>query len=357
MKNHGILFLICFIILVFAPVPVFFLFREQIGYKNTENKAQSEFPEITAENYSTWTKRFEEWFLDVLPFKTQFIELYRGFQLHSGQDFVQSDVVRGIDNHLFYRKTIENYKGIDRFTDNELEKIRHNLEELFDPLSRHGAECLLYIAPDKEQVYPSLMPARIQRISEESRGDQVVSYLTDKVSFPVLYPKRHLTELSLTDPVYYTTDTHWNNLGGWIAAAQVRTAFTGAPLPKNMPQFHYYKSEGKDLAGMLGLSEQIPEQNGVAIDYNDGISVWKPETVDHGKLQRFMSDAPVQKKMLLIGDSFSEYFMQSAIHDITEIHFVTYGELYRINLDEEDPDYVVVMLVERNLPFLVHGFY
>ena len=108
---------------------------------------------------------------------------------------------------------------------------------------------------------------------------------------------------------------------------------------------------------MLGLSEQIPERNGVAIDHNDGINVWKPETVDHGKLQRFMSDAPDKKKMLLIGDSFSEYFMQSAIHDITEIHFVTYGELYRIDLVQESPDYVVIMLVERNLPFLVHGFY
>lgn len=357
MKKNGILFLICFFILIFAPVPIFSLFREQIGYKNTENKVLSEFPELSSENFSTWPRRFEEWFSDILPFKTQFIELYRGFQLRSGLDFAQSDVIRGNDSHLFYRTTVENYKGISRFTDEELEKIRKNLEGLFGTLQAQGADCLLYIAPDKEQVYHSFMPSIIRRISTESRADQVVDYLTDRVNFPVLYPKTRLMELSLTQPVYYTTDTHWNNLGGWIAATQVRSAFTGEPETKEQPQFHYYDSEGKDLAGMLGLSEQIPERNGVAIDHNDGINVWKPETVDHGKLQRFMSDAPVKKKMLLIGDSFSEYFMQSAIHDITEIHFVTYGELYRIDLVQESPDYVVIMLVERNLPFLVHGFY
>lgn len=357
MKKSGCIFLICFIILIFAPVPVFYLFRDRIGYKNTENKTIGEFPELSTENYSTWPKRFEEWFSDVLPFKTQFIELYRGFQLHSGLDFAQSDVIRGSGGYLFYRTTIENYKGISRFTDEELERIRENLEGLFGNLESQGAKCLLYIAPDKEQVYPSLMPANIRRISPDSRADQVAAYLSGHGNFTVLYPKTRLTELSRTEPVYYTTDTHWNNLGGWIAATQVRSAFTGEPEREDLPQFHYYDSEGKDLAGMLGLSEQIPEKNGVDIDYHDSINVWKPETVDHGKLQRFMSDAPVQKKMLLIGDSFSEYFMQSAIHDITEIHFVTYGELYRIDLTEEAPDYVVVMLVERNLPFLVHGFY
>ena len=39
-----------------------------------------------------------------------------------------------------------------------------------------------------------------------------------------------------------------------------------------------------------------------------------------------------------------------------EIYFVTYGEMYRIDPLKEAPDLVVVMLVERNLPFLLYGF-
>ena len=357
MKKHSIFFLICFILLTFAPVPVFYLFREQIGYKNTENKAESPLPELNPGNYSTWPKRFEEWFSDNLPFKTQFIELYRGFQLHAGLDFTQSDVIRGKDEMLFYRKTVENYKGITRFSDEELEKLGSNLYGFFRQMEKQGTECLLYIAPDKEQIYPAMMPDHIKRVSTESRADQVVSYLNEHITYPVRYPKAELQTLSSSLPIYFVTDTHWTELGGWFAANQIRSIFTGEAERTDLPNFHYYDSEGKDLAGMLGLSEQLAETNAVLLDFDDNRQIGKTQTINHGEIQRFVSDAETHKKLLVIGDSFSESFMRSAIHDTDEVLFVTYGSLYQIDLQAEAPDYLVVMLVERNLPFLVNGFY
>ncbi len=340
-----------------APIPVFRLFREEIGYKNTENKAESEFPTLNWQNYSSWPRRFEEWLSDTLPFKTQLIELYRGFQFRTGLDYSQSDVIRGKDERLFYRVTVENYKGLTRFSEEELAAIRANLTSFFGQMEAKDTRCLLYIAPDKEQVFSQYMPDNIHRVSDVSRGDQVLADLQAHVSFPVLYPKGKLKELSKDLPIYYDTDTHWNDLGGFYAAGQVKEAFTGEPAPAIVPDFHRYPEDGKDLAGMLGLSEWMPEKNTILIDFNDGITAWKSETVDYGRLQRYRSDAPVHKKLLIIGDSFSEHFLRSAIHDVDEILFVTYGQLYRIDLEAEDPDYLVVMLVERNLPFLVSGFY
>ena len=357
MKTRQILFLILFGLMTLAPVPVFTLFREQIGYKNTENKAETGFPELGRSNYSTWPRRFEEWFSDTLPFKTQFIELFRGFQQRSGLDYTQSDVIRGDEEFLFYRKTLENYKGLSRFSEDELGTIVANLEGFFRRMEAAGSECLLYIAPDKEQVYDALMPDRIRRVSDESRAGQVTKYLSENTDMTVLYPKTGLQEAAENYPVYFSTDTHWNELGGYFAAGQIRSAFTGEPEPPFDPEYHYYDEEGKDLAMMLGLSDVLPERNAVLIDFNDGIGSRKTETVDHGTLQRFTSDAPSGKKLMIIGDSFSEYFLRSAIHDVSEILFVTYGELYRIDPEAEAPDYVVVMLVERNLPFLVSGFY
>lgn len=356
MKKYNILFLVAFILLTAAPAPVFSLFREQIGYKNTENKAEYLFPDLNAENYSTWPRRFEEWFSDTLPFKTQFIELFRGFQMLCGLDYTQSDVIKGKEDFLFYRKTLENYKGLSRFSEEQLREIEQNLTGFFSHMESMGTKCLLYIAPDKEQVYPSLMPDEIQRISAQSRGDQTAEFLTSQTGYPVLYPKSQLIELSQNYPIYYNTDTHWNDLGGWVAAQQVRSAFTGEAENFEIPDFSYYESEGKDLAGMLGLTEYLPEKNAVTVEFDDDIAVWKPESIDHGTIQRFNSYAPVHKKMLLVGDSFSEYFMRSAIHNIDEILFVTYGELHRIDFESEQPDYLVVMLVERNLPFLLDGF-
>ncbi len=353
-----IIFLLFFILLTFMPIPVFTIFREQIGYKNTENKAISEFPELNRQNFSTWPKRFEEWLSDTLPFKTQFIELFRGFQLKSGLDFTQSDVIRGKENLLFYRKTIENYKGISRFSDAELEIITANLKAFFEQMENRGTKCLFYIAPDKEQVFNSFMPENIRRISTESRADQLTVYLKEHLPYPVIYPKAQFHETMKRYPIYYNTDTHWNNLGGWFAARQIKSVFTGEDESVIEPQFHYYERKGMDLAGMLGLSERIPELNAVEMEFDDGLGIYKTQTINYGNLQRFTNDDPhseQHKKLLVIGDSFSEYFIRSAIHDIKDILFITYGDLYLIDLKEESPDYLVIMLVERNLPFLLSG--
>ncbi len=361
MKRHDLLFLIFFILLTFAPVPVFSIFRERIGYKNTENKAQSEFPELSRQNFSTWPKRFEEYLSDNLPFKTQFIELFRGFQFSTGLDFTQSDVIRGKNDTLFYRTTVENYKGITRFTDEELAQIRDNLNKFFAQMEDRGAKCLLFIAPDKEQVYPELMPDRIWRITAESRADQLAAYLEkEAVDFPVLYPKQALRNYAASTPIYYSTDTHWNDLGGWAAAELIKSALTGEPAETTPPPYHRYDSEGKDLAGMLGLSERMPELNAVEIDYTDGIETYKTQTINYGHVQRYTTDSTApesQKKLMVIGDSFSEYYVRAALHDIRDVLFVTHGDLSLIDPEAETPDYLVVMLVERNLPFLLSYFY
>lgn len=357
MKAKSILFLTVFILLTFAPVPVYTLFKEKIGYKNTENKAAAAFPDLTPGSYTTFPRRFEEWLSDNLPFKTQFIELFRGFQFQSGSDYEQSDVIRGKEENLFYRVTVDNYKGLERFTDRELETIRDHLSGFFGRMEKDGTQCLLYIAPDKHQVYSRYMPDDIRRVTETSRGDQTSEWLAGEISQKVLYPKTELTELSLKHPVYFQTDTHWNELGGAFAAAQIRAAFTGTNVPAELPSYHYYEEKGKDLAMMLGLSDEIREENAVLIDFNDNVESHKTETLEYGRIQRYTSNAPVHKKLMIIGDSFSEYFLRSAIHDVDEILFVTYGQLSLIDWEAEKPDYLVVMLVERNLPFLLNGFY
>ena len=144
MKKSSLFFLIFFIILIAAPIPVFYTFRDRIGYKNTENKVQSEFPGIHGRDYSTWHRRFEEWLSDTLPFKTQFIELYRGMQLRTGLDYRGSDVIRGKEDVLFYRTTVENYKGLTRFREDELQIIENNLNAFIERLDAMGTQCLLY---------------------------------------------------------------------------------------------------------------------------------------------------------------------------------------------------------------------
>lgn len=353
-----LIFAVFFILLTFAPIPVFSLFREQIGYKNTENKTLDDFPQLDRQNFSTWPKRFESWLSDTLPFKTQFIELFRGFQLKSGLDFTQSDVIRGNYDNLFYRKTVGNYKGLSRFTEDELKTITDNLTNFFDRMQESGTKCLFYIAPDKEQVYSNYMPESIRRVSSESRADQLTGYLKEHMPYPVVYPKALFQSLQADYPLYYKTDTHWNDLGGWFAARQIKSVFTGSDESAILPAYNYYERDGMDLAGMVGLSEKFSEPNAVTINFDDGLNIYKTQTINYGNLQRFTNDDPHPEhafKAVVIGDSFAEYYIRSAIHDIKDILFITYGDMYLADLNAESPDYLIIMLVERNLPFLLNG--
>lgn len=350
------LFLILFFILIGLPVFLFYAFPTLIPRENTENKAAENFPTLADGSFASWPKRFESWFSDNLPFKTQFIHLYRGLQNRFADDFEQSQVIRGADDWLFYRPTIENYKGLERFSDEELEQIRANLSDFFDHMEAQGSKCLFYIAPDKEQVYDAKMPARIRRVSELSRGDQVYEMLRQETDYRVIYPKAFFREIAESTPLYFSTDTHWNELGGWYAAQQIRRAFEGSEDPIHPIEYEFFEDNGKDLAGTLGLSKAIPEKNAVSLHFKDGIHAEKNGTMLNGAFQMYTSDAP-KADMILIGDSFSEYYQRSAIHDVSDIAFITYGDLSILHMEDYSPTYIVLMLVERNLPFLLNRIY
>ena len=123
----------------------------------------------------------------------------------------EEQVIFGRDGWLFYSETLDDYTGESALADEEISKICDVLQYIDSYCAEYGAEFCFIAAPDKNTVYPEMMPGRYtynpsdncRRISEASaeRGLDVpdISALL----------KEHKGDSLL----YHKNDTHWNNLG------------------------------------------------------------------------------------------------------------------------------------------------
>ncbi len=133
-------------------------------------------------------------------------------------------VVLGADGWLFYAGTLDDYTGASAMTDRELRRAARMLALVQEAAGARGARFCFTVAPNKNSLYPELMPSRYPRGAERSNWDRLRPLLEEQgVSFCDLFP---VLAASKT-PVYYKTDSHWDGLGSALAAGALASALGG----------------------------------------------------------------------------------------------------------------------------------
>ena len=87
----------------------------------------------------------------------------------------------------------------------------------------------IYIAPNKETIYPQYMPESIKVYGENgSRIERFAEYMAEfsAVDFNYLYGL--LKPYSEQYQIYYKYDTHVNPLGSFLISQQISAYFTGS---------------------------------------------------------------------------------------------------------------------------------
>jgi hypothetical protein len=162
--------------------------------------------------------------------------------------------------------SIEDYRNLEPWTEEELAQWRQVLEERQAFCAKMGIPYLFVVAPSKHDVYPEFMPDKLTRVREEGRLDQLMAYLKrcgSQVEIVDLRPA--LAEARKPGVrVYHKTDTHWNDRGAWAAyQAVMRAARAKVPGVKVLPLSDFTPEEsidpGMDLARLLGLNDQYRE--------------------------------------------------------------------------------------------------
>ena len=299
----------------------------------------------------------------------------------SGGEYMESnEVLLGKDGWLFYKVTTDgtplyDYMGINSFSGEELASAYGSLMNTADTIFFHDAisgEKNLYSGniklavltiPNKEQVYSEYMPDTVEKINDTSRLMQFTDYVGKRGHEPMTMD-RYVPSWTYTDisdefirahndyPLYYKTDTHWTDVGAYLALAKVMDSLGKRSLIGGIKD---EKEQNEDVLTGIRFTQEpgfvgdLTRISATQERYTDVRYVINPDSIP--------DKYKTNKKLLIVGDSFGDAMQHVAKHCFKEVRFLDikeYGDKFEYTLDTYDPDLVILECVERYLPRLAH---
>jgi len=230
---------------------VFALFVPLIGtalrwdpVASQENRILARIPTVP-QNFKQ-VQRFADLFLafyrDHFGFRNTLIRGLTLARFHGGLALDQNtNIIIGKYGWLFFPSHVpdmEADRNLDPFTPAELDAWQRMLEQRNKFCEDHGFPFIAVIPPDKQSVYMEFVPEEFSRLGPKSRLDQLIDRLHETHSPVHLVDLRAaLIEAKKYHRLYFKTDTHWNDYGGF-ASYPVILAAVNSILPgvKLVPQ-------------------------------------------------------------------------------------------------------------------------
>lgn len=140
--------------------------------------------------------------------------------------------VVGRDGWLFlgdrYATSISSKRGAGVPSQEQMLNARKYRDHIAEYARSNGAVGTFFIIPpNKEDVYPENLPQWAKTQTQKNFSDLFLEELDGKVinPLPLLLDKKRETQL----PLYFKTDSHWNDFGAWVAYRQMES-FIGGEL-------------------------------------------------------------------------------------------------------------------------------
>ncbi len=239
------------------------------------------------------------------------------FGLHSST--LYHPVLVGEDDWLFLSQensdlnVLNNYRGLDPFTPDQLRKWVDIYVERRDWLAARNIKYMIVLAPNKHTIYSEFLPAQYNRINGQDRMDQLVNALK-KAEINVLDLRATLLKTKKHALAYYRTDNHWTTYGAFAGYVKIMEQLRDMlPALKNsaIGEFDIEISPGLPggLAYMLALGDRFPENKvtfipitprkarAVPVDYSHPMYFQPPVVMETGD--------PALPKAVIFRDSFA----------------------------------------------------
>jgi len=218
------------------------------------------------QNLISYPTRFEAYFKDQFGFRDTliFFRNYIIFKLLKKSPV--PSVIIGKEGWLFYKTDTfgislsDDFRGLIRLTHLQLEAMRIHLETKRNWLASKGIKYLYVAVPNKQSIYPEYMPNYLNKVRDATQYDQLFEYMNQNSDLHILDLRKILLESKAKIPLYYRTDSHWNDKGAFVAYKDILKnlqKFYPALEPINEPEMETRNCSEKDLATLMGLPELI----------------------------------------------------------------------------------------------------
>ncbi len=256
---------------------------------------------------------------------------------------------------------VEQYRGIDRFSEKELADwvIGMKKRELW--LRRQGIKFFIIVAPNKHSIYNEFLPNTVGKPLYPTRLDQLVDYINRFSDLCVIDLRETMKAKKNEGLLYRKTDSHWTDLGGYIGSEKLiectRSFFSNvAALGKDDYMINAVEMPGGDLAQMMNLENAIkelvpvmaPKGKRKAVEYNESR---RKDLPDGLRIRFFKTDMKSLPSVIIFRDSFI-WAMLKFITDSFSRTVIVHHQGMTFNpriVLKEKPDIVIYELVERSL--------
>tara|TARA_B100000780_G_C21111573_1_gene449235 strand:- start:730 stop:2481 length:1752 start_codon:yes stop_codon:yes gene_type:complete len=347
-------------------VILFFAFAPKT-YDTPEKRNLKEFPSFS--NTFIWNipGKIDAWYKDHFPFRNSLPVPINYLKLSTFNiSPIPQKVLKGKENWLFSSEgdVVDSYKGLKFYSDDELKKIKHNLEERRDYLKLKGSSYHLMILPLKASMYPEMLPNVLKAKSSYSKYEQLISYLKENTTLSIVEVKPKLLEKKEAELLYYETDTHWNQLGGFYGYQQLikkinsDTEYNITLIDEDQISYEKYTESSGDLLNMINLTGYLNRTI-----YQLKLPYRNEKEVPPIRFDSLRFDGPLMcyensklksaPRILFYRDSFSSYLIKPVSQSFSRTALYWTRTFYKEPIDAENPDIFVDEYLERFLDFLL----
>jgi hypothetical protein len=345
---------------------LYLLIGSKVDTVNFENRNLAEKPVFSLETIDDYPLEYEAYYNDNFPFRSKLITLNSRISYQLLGEGSAATIV-GKEGWLFYNAenigngiSIGQFKGIEKFTDEELMRAAASLEATKAWCDEHGCEFVLFIAPNKERVYSEYMPDEYQtyRQGDGCNTDQLVDYLRANTDIRVVWAYEDMLEYKEDhpdEPMYYHLDTHWNYLGGYIGSRALLREL-GIEIPpadeRDRERVERYQTWG-DLTNLmnLGASDLFNDTDYVFHGYPvEGMQIISD---DVNGIVGYMNPGRDSRDVVIYRDSFCNIMRYFLGEHFNTIRMVPKEYWDPSILEENTPDVLVIELTERFVDILV----
>lgn len=303
---------------------------------------------------------FEYYWNDAFGFRPALVRGYNALAVALGVS-PSDQVVIGRAGWWFvgdHYRGVEYHRAARAFTSDELERWQRRLEARRDWLAARGIAYLFMIAPDKASVYPQYFPSALNRVGPATRLDQLVRHLDEHSDVRIVDVRDALENAKHQGPVYEPLDSHWNDLGAWVAYATIAERLhVRFSHMRTEPLSHfdrrYLTGQGNDLALLLSLGSLLPGNRLTLVPRQSRRAHWltTDAPLPTGSLGVVISevDDPALPRAVMFHDSFGDALRPFLSEHFSRIFYSWQALFDPALVDREQPAVVLQEIVERSL--------
>lgn len=204
---------------------------------NSEQRNLASFPSTDLKSGSIYRfpAGFEAYVNDRFGFRNWLLDVQGKLSYELFHRSGSSRVIAGKQDWLFYTDdgSLQDMQRTDPFSAADLRNWKASVEQRGAWLSEKGIQYRLVVAPDKQTIYPEMLPARMFGAGP-TRLEQLLAYMGPSPYVVDTHPALIERKPVAAGRLFFHTDTHWTSYGAYLGYRRLMDSLSGQVKANSM---------------------------------------------------------------------------------------------------------------------------